>query len=159
MGISQKLSTGSDAVPPHKTQGLSAKYLLFENVSNIISPAMRHVFLEVLRACIACGFTRFSWFTIGGDNLGSPQRRSRWYMLATHKRVSRAATTRFQQLCHGRKQLRANEKWNQGAKIALENSLQSSHSIDDVTRLKQLGNAVIPACCLAALEANLTTSG
>ena len=59
------------------------RFLLLENVGNILSHDMAEVLRLVLLWLLILGFTNIKWGTIKACNVGSPQSRKRWFLLAT----------------------------------------------------------------------------
>ena len=56
--------------------------LVLENVMNIISSNMRVVFFEIVAWLYVLGFTHVRWGVLTASDVGSPQKRGRWFLLA-----------------------------------------------------------------------------
>ena len=127
------------------------KFLLLENVGNIISKKMHVVFTLVLKWLLIIGFTTLKWITIYAKDVGSPQSRKRWFLLASKPD---ADISRLQRLlpCHI-EQIRGltNKPWNETNTVPVEQWLDATSSASSKERLLQLGNAVVPKCAETAL--------
>lgn len=65
------------------------KWVLIENVANLISAKMSEVWQEVLQSLRKCGYS-VKWATVCAKHAGSPTTRERVFMLATHESTSEA---------------------------------------------------------------------
>ena len=124
--------------------------LLLENVMNIISSNMRVVFFENVAWLYVLGFTHVRWGVLTASDVGSPQKRGRWFLLAAMsdeileklKLVARKIDAKTLQSMAG-------QVWNKAHQVPMHEWMNNTYEKE---RLNQLGNAVVPKCAEVAIS-------
>ena len=132
----------------------TARCLVLENVAHIISDDMRAVFFEILMWLIMIGFNIIKWGVVSASDVGSPQLRKRWFLVACREEND---MKRLRGLVPSKSEAdivnMSKEAWNMHNTVKLEDWLLHQLPPAERERLKQLGNAVVPKCAEVALSA------
>ena len=126
-----------------------APFVFLESVKNIIGKDMKGRFQDALVYLAMAGYVTMSWGIVGGENVGLPVRRSRWFLLASRSDAD------LQKLKHQAPKFgpKAFQHLAQPVEIKLPLDKYLFHRItrEDEARLTQVGNCVIPKCAEVAL--------
>ena len=129
------------------------KYLFLENVAHLISDEMKAVFLQILAFTVMLGFRNIRWAKISAADVGSPQMRKRWFLLAWKNEGDLAKLKRLTpQMNSGEITSMASKPWNPGATVDVAEWLVQKLEKGERERLLQLGNGVVPKCAEVALS-------
>ena len=129
------------------------KYMFLENVAHLISDEMKAVFLQILAFTVMLGFRNIRWAKISAADVGSPQMRKRWFLLAWKNEGDLAKLKRLTpQMNSGEITSMASKPWNPGATVDVAEWLVQKLEKGERERLLQLGNGVVPKCAEVALS-------
>ena len=137
--------------------GMRCRVVMLENVNHIVSEDMADVMKEVVTFLVALEFTEIKWGVVSAADVGSPQMRKRWFLIAwraaadkekLQRLVPKMATQEVKGL--------AKRPWNAKHAVKMEDWMEHDLAASEKQRLKQrlkqLGNCVVPMCAKVALS-------
>jgi DNA (cytosine-5)-methyltransferase 1 len=133
---------------------LKLKWILLENVKNLISDSMEPFFLQLVEGLHARRF-QLKWIVIEAKNVGAKHARSRWFGLATHDDVDPMELGRLVPKLDQKELTKmCTSEWNASNKPAKHKWLIPKTACTKTTaaRLRMMGNAVVPLQATAALQ-------
>ena len=133
--------------------GMRCRVVMLENVGHIVSEDMADVMKEVVTFLVALEFTEIKWGVVSAADVGSPQMRKRWFLIAwraaadkekLQRLVPKMATQEVKGL--------AKRPWNAKHAVKMEDWMEHDLAASEKQRLQQLGNCVVPMCAKVALS-------
>ena len=114
---------------------------------------MHPVLFEILKWLARLGFRNIKYMALSANNVGLPQERRRWFLLAHSDAADLARRWRLPPAMSAEEiEGLASKPWNgeHGDAIPLREWLLPDLSASERERLLQLGNAVVPVCARVA---------
>lgn len=131
----------------------NCKVLLLENVAHIISRNQAAVFFEIIGWLQLIGLKFMKWGVVTAGNVGSPQTRARWFLLACRSACDVARVQALAPKLTERNLMElASGPWNAEHCVPMESWMIERLPRESKERLCQLGNAVVPQCCAVAVS-------
>ena len=133
--------------------GKQCRVVMLENVAHIVSDDMAEVLKEILAFLTALEFIEIRWGVISAADVGSPQLRSRWFLIAWRaeadkKRVQGLVPQMTKEEVKGL----AAKPWNAKHAVRMQEWMVHDLPASQKQRLQQLGNCVVPLCAKTALS-------
>ena len=126
---------------------------MLENVNHIVSEDMADVMKEVVTFLVALEFTEIKWGVVSAADVGSPQMRKRWFLIAWRAEADKEKLQRLVPRME-REEVKglAKRPWNAQHAVKMEDWLEHDLPASQKQRLVQLGNCVVPLCARVALS-------
>jgi len=132
---------------------LNVKAVFLENVANITSGKMHDALSVVLRSLTERGFV-CRWVSLRATNVGAPQTRNRWFLLATRNGLD-FHDFQASPLTHASIRERFFPHWASETSLPRQvdgAKLTKASNAARKSRLQRLGNTVVPQMVMAAFE-------